>query len=59
MPATIDEQSEGTALNKGYIQDRHPVVVAAWALMLHRKVGYEMRSSNLKFLNLSFLQNLH
>lgn len=41
MPATMDLQSKGTALNKCYIEDRHQVGVAVCALMLHRKVGYE------------------
>lgn len=41
MPATMDLQSKGTALNKCYMQDRHQVGVAVCALMLHGKVGYE------------------
>lgn len=41
MPATMDLQPKGTALDKRYIQDRHKVGVVSWALMLHGKVGYE------------------
>lgn len=59
MPDTIDEQSEGTDLNKGYIQDRHQVDVAVWALMLRGKVGCEkLKSQILESLILAELAEL-